>query len=252
MLGLAFSVVPFGGQRRAAVSDRRSRADRGRSLGNLCTAVRSRGTRQRISKARWRRDQLRRCAGRAADARPAGRLHARCTRMALGRGRSRERRRNIASITDEAAGVQIAAFPGMTLPTASHGMGAGQRHGVAAGLGAKGHGPWSVFGGGGYAVNPGSGNRDYWTGGVAVTRQVRKRLLVGAEADRQGADTDRWASLDRASGLAASSTSRAHCGCLRRGTDVYRRWGQRLPYGSLRSGLISNRLSPNCVMELKQ
>lgn len=46
-----------------------------------------------------------------------------------------------------------------------------------------------MFGGGGYAVNPGSGNRDYWTGGVAVTRQVSKTVLVGAEADRQGADT---------------------------------------------------------------
>jgi len=50
--------------------------------------------------------------------------------------------------------------------------------------------PWSVFGGGGYAVNPGSGNRDYWSGGIAVTRQLGKRLLLGVEADRQGPDTD--------------------------------------------------------------
>ena len=34
-----------------------------------------------------------------------------------------------------------------------------------------------------------SGNRDYWTGGVAVTRQFGERLLVGVEADRQGPDT---------------------------------------------------------------
>ena len=40
----------------------------------------------------------------------------------------------------------------------------------------------------GYAINPGAGNRDYWTGGVAVTRQFGDRLLVGLEADRQGAD----------------------------------------------------------------
>ena len=46
-----------------------------------------------------------------------------------------------------------------------------------------------MFGGGGYAINPSVGNRDYWTGGVAATRQIRERLLVGLEADRQGPDT---------------------------------------------------------------
>ena len=53
----------------------------------------------------------------------------------------------------------------------------------------KDAGPWSVFGGGGYAINPGSGNRNFWTGGIAVSRQVGKKLLIGLEADRQGADT---------------------------------------------------------------
>lgn len=90
---------------------------------------------------------------------------------------------------NEAAGMQIAAFPGVTLPTASHGMGAGRVTALLPVWAQKDMGRWSVFGGGGYAVNPGSGNRDYWTGGVAVTRQVRKSVLVGAEADRQGADT---------------------------------------------------------------
>jgi hypothetical protein len=54
----------------------------------------------------------------------------------------------------------------------------------------KDAGPWSVFGGGGYAINPGAGNRNFWTGGVAVSRQVSERLLVGVEVDREGADTD--------------------------------------------------------------
>jgi hypothetical protein len=27
-------------------------------------------------------------------------------------------------------------------------------------------GPWSIFGGGGYAINAGVGNNDYWTGGL--------------------------------------------------------------------------------------
>ena len=90
---------------------------------------------------------------------------------------------------DEAAGLSVAAFPGLTLPTASNGMGS---HKVTALLPVwvqKDSGPWSVFGGGGYAINPGAGNRDYWTGGVAVTRHVTTRLLLGAEADRQGPDS---------------------------------------------------------------
>jgi hypothetical protein len=90
---------------------------------------------------------------------------------------------------DEAAGVQIAAFPAVTLPTASRGMGAGRVTAFLPVWAQKDMGPWSVFGGGGYAVNPGSGNRDYWTGGVVVTRQLSERLLIGAEADRQGSDT---------------------------------------------------------------
>ena len=77
----------------------------------------------------------------------------------------------------------------MTLPTASNGMGNGKVTGFLPVWAQKDAGPWSVFGGGGYAINPGSGNRNFWTGGIAVSRQVGKKLLIGLEADRQGADT---------------------------------------------------------------
>ncbi|WP_340316406.1 hypothetical protein [Rhizorhabdus argentea] len=89
---------------------------------------------------------------------------------------------------DESDGLSIAAFPGMTLPTGSNGMSA---HKVTALLpiwAQKNMGRWAIFGGGGYAVNPGVGNRDYWTGGVAVTRSFGDRLLIGMEADQRGAD----------------------------------------------------------------
>ena len=89
----------------------------------------------------------------------------------------------------DAAGLSIAAFPGITVPTASRSLGAGKVTAFLPIWAQKDMGSWSVFGGGGYAINPGAGNRNYWTGGVAVTRQLSKRLLVGAEADRQGADT---------------------------------------------------------------
>jgi len=75
------------------------------------------------------------------------------------------------------------------LPTASNGMGAGRVTALLPVWLQKDSGPWSVFGGGGYAINPGAGNRDYWTGGVAVTRQLGESLLLGVEADRQGRDT---------------------------------------------------------------
>ncbi len=103
---------------------------------------------------------------------------------------------------DEAAGVSIAAFPGVTLPTARRGLGAGRVTALLPVWAQKDAGPWSVFGGGGYAINPGPGNRDYLTGGVAVSRQVTPTLLLGVEADRQGADT-RGGHASTSLGLAA-------------------------------------------------
>lgn len=90
---------------------------------------------------------------------------------------------------DEDAGLSVAVFPGITLPTASRGLGNRRVTALLPLWAQKDIGPWSIFGGGGFAINPGAGNRGYWTGGIAVTRNMSKRLLVGIEADRQGADT---------------------------------------------------------------
>lgn len=90
---------------------------------------------------------------------------------------------------DEAAGFSLAAFPGVTLPTAGNGMGRDRVAGFLPVWFQKDAANWSVFGGGGYAINPGGGNRNYWTGGITVSRQVTPRLLIGVEADRQEADT---------------------------------------------------------------
>jgi hypothetical protein len=90
---------------------------------------------------------------------------------------------------DEDAGVQVALFPGVTLPTGGGGMSAGHVTGLLPVWAQKDAGPWSVFGGGGYAINPGAGNRNYWTGGVALTRIIAGKHLIGVEIDRQGADT---------------------------------------------------------------
>ncbi len=89
---------------------------------------------------------------------------------------------------DEAAGFSIAVFPGITLPTAGNGLGAGKATAFLPIWAQKDMGGWSVFGGGGYTINAGDGSRDYWSGGAALTRTVARRLLLGLEADLQGAD----------------------------------------------------------------
>jgi len=84
------------------------------------------------------------------------------------------------------AGVSIAAFPRVILPTARGGSG---KAGVLLPLwGSKELGRWTLFGGGGYAINPGAGNRNYWQSGVAISRAVGSRLSLGVEATHRGPD----------------------------------------------------------------
>lgn len=86
-------------------------------------------------------------------------------------------------------GISLAVFPGVTLPTACCGLGAGRATALLPVWGQKTMGHWAVFGGGGYALNPGPGNRNYWTGGLAVTHDIARGSLIGVEADRNGPDT---------------------------------------------------------------
>jgi hypothetical protein len=90
---------------------------------------------------------------------------------------------------DERAGISIAAFPGVSLPTANRTLGAGRVTALLPIWAQKSAGRWTLFGGGGYALNPGQGNRNYWTGGLAVTREFAPGDTFGIEADRQGADS---------------------------------------------------------------
>ena len=46
----------------------------------------------------------------------------------------------------------------------------------------------SIFGGGGYNVNPGRGNRDFWQAEITFTRRHRK-FSLGAEIMQQGSDS---------------------------------------------------------------
>ena len=53
----------------------------------------------------------------------------------------------------------------------------------------KDFGPWQVFGGGGYQINPGLGQRNFWQTGVAVNRSLSDRCSLGAELFGQTRDS---------------------------------------------------------------
>jgi hypothetical protein len=88
----------------------------------------------------------------------------------------------------DSAGLSLAAFPRLILPSASHGFGSGRTAVQLPVWAQKDFGGWSLFGGGGYTINPGAGNRNFWKGGIALTREVTRRLSLGAEATFQGPD----------------------------------------------------------------
>lgn len=53
----------------------------------------------------------------------------------------------------------------------------------------KSYGAWTTFGGGGYWINPGHGDRDYWFMGWALQRQLTPDFAIGAEVFYQTKDT---------------------------------------------------------------
>jgi hypothetical protein len=91
-------------------------------------------------------------------------------------------------VNDERSGVSVAVFPRAILPTSSIQDGERTRLLLPVWLEKDFAGGTSIFGGGGFEVNPGAGNRNFWQAGVAVTQDVGKTLSVGAELTRQGAD----------------------------------------------------------------
>ena len=90
---------------------------------------------------------------------------------------------------DEKNGLSAAVFPRAIQPTASHFSGDRTRFLLPVWIGKDFAGGTSLFGGGGYLINPGRGNRDVWQAAVALTQDLHERLSVGAELTRQGPDT---------------------------------------------------------------
>jgi len=92
-------------------------------------------------------------------------------------------------IDEEESGWQAAIFPRIIMPTAAHDLGGNRARLLLPLWVQKDVGKTSVFGGGGYEINPGSGNRDFWQAGVAITHDFSKSTALGAEVAWQSSDT---------------------------------------------------------------
>ncbi|MFZ0248199.1 hypothetical protein [Candidatus Binatus sp.] len=78
---------------------------------------------------------------------------------------------------------QVATYPQMLVPTGSHARNLGSGH-LQTFLPIwlqKSMGKWIAYGGGGYWINPGAHNRDWWFSGLVIQRQVLPNLTPGIE-----------------------------------------------------------------------
>lgn len=89
---------------------------------------------------------------------------------------------------DEKRGISAAIFPRAIVPTAAHSPGEKTRFLLPLWVGKDFANGTSLFGGGGYMINPGAVNRDFWQAAVAVTHDLGKQISLGAEVTRQGPD----------------------------------------------------------------
>ena len=81
----------------------------------------------------------------------------------------------------------VSLFPRVLIPT-ERGFGYARTNLFLPIWAEKDFGPWSVFGGGGYELNPGADQRDFWQGGIAVARDLSKRVQLGVELYGQTTD----------------------------------------------------------------
>lgn len=78
---------------------------------------------------------------------------------------------------------QVSFFPLVLIPSGNRRAGLGHGHATYSlplwleeNLGA-----WTIYGGGGYSVDPGAGNQGAWFGGIAALREITRNFHVGIE-----------------------------------------------------------------------
>ncbi len=86
----------------------------------------------------------------------------------------------------------VGVFPMIEMPTgdADRGLGNGRAWWKLPLWLQKSWGPWTTYGGGGYAINHAPGQRDYSFGGWLLQRDFGERLTLGGEIFAQGRSSD--------------------------------------------------------------
>lgn len=84
----------------------------------------------------------------------------------------------------------IAVAPQVNLPTGDprRGLGEGNTRTFLPLWAQKDFGDWTTYGGGGFWVNPGAANRNFWFAGWVLQRKVTDKLSIGGELFRQTAE----------------------------------------------------------------
>ena len=84
---------------------------------------------------------------------------------------------------DENGTPALAFAPALNFPSgnAERGLGTSRLHGALPLWTSKTIERWMIFGGGGYAFNPGPDNANYWFTGLGVTREITSALTLGGE-----------------------------------------------------------------------
>ena len=85
----------------------------------------------------------------------------------------------------------IGVFPLVEIPTGDKdkGLGNGKAQYFLPLWLQKDFGKWTTYGGGGYWINPGSGNKDYWFSGMLLQYSFSDAFYLGGEIFYQTADT---------------------------------------------------------------
>ncbi len=84
------------------------------------------------------------------------------------------------SVANEEAGFMAGIYPLLEIPTGdeSKGLGNVDTQAFLPLWLQKAWGPWQMYGGGGYWINPGEGHRDFWFSGWQVQREINKNITL--------------------------------------------------------------------------
>jgi hypothetical protein len=87
---------------------------------------------------------------------------------------------------------QVGTFPLVEVPTGdrTRGLGAGHMREFIPIWLQKSFGDWTTYGGGGYWINPGAGNKNYWFAGWLLQRKITEQLTLGGEIFHQTSVAD--------------------------------------------------------------